>query len=201
MRLPFLPGTKNQTEAQLLERCRAGDLEAFDDLMARHQNRVFSLCLWLLRDHDAASDAAQETFIRAFRAIGNFRGECAVSTWLHRIAVNVAGDSATRRKRAAKPLSELETDDSPAPEAVAPLRENPLETLARNERQQAVRKALDELSEHHRTVLVLFDIQGHSYEDIAQVLELPIGTVKSRLNRARAALRERLETCRELFET
>ena len=92
------------------------------------------------------------------------------------------------------------TDDSPPPEPAAPLRENPLETLARNERQRAVREALNEVSEAHRLVLVLFDIQGHSYEEIAEVLELPIGTVKSRLNRARAALRERLETRRELFE-
>lgn len=200
MHLPFLSSNKNLTEAQLLERCKAGDVSAFDDLMARHQQRVFNLCLWLLRDHDAASDAAQETFIRAFRAIGNFRGDCAFSTWLHRIAVNVSGDSTTKRKRGPLPLTDLTTDDSPPPEAVAPLRENPLETLARNERQHAVREALNQLSEHHRLVLVLFDIQGYSYEEIAEVLELPIGTVKSRLNRARAALRDKLETRRELFE-
>ncbi len=200
MRLPFSPGSQNQTEAQLLERCRTGDLAAFDELMARHQQRVFNLCLWLLRDHDSANDAAQETFIRAFRAIGHFRGDCAFSTWLHRIAVNVSGDASNRRKRGPQPLSDIGTDDSPPPEPAAPLRENPLETLARNERQQAVREALNEVSEAHRLVLVLFDIQGYSYDEIAEVLELPIGTVKSRLNRARAALRERLETRRELFD-
>jgi RNA polymerase sigma-70 factor (ECF subfamily) len=201
MRLPFLSSNKNLTEAQLLERCRAGDVDAFDDLMARHQQRVFNLCLWLLRDHEAANDAAQETFIRAFRAIGNFRGDCAFSTWLHRIAVNVSGDSSTKRKRGPQPLSDLVTDDSPAPEPAAPLRDNPLETIARTERQRAVREALNALSENHRLVLVLFDIQGYSYEEISEVLELPIGTVKSRLNRARAALRDKLESCRELFET
>ncbi len=200
MRLPFLSSNKNLTEAQLLERCRAGDLDAFDDLMARHQQRVFNLCLWLLRDHDAANDAAQETFIRAYRAIGNFRGDCAFSTWLHRIAVNVSGDASTRRRKTPQPLSELATEDSPAPEPAAPLRENPLETLTRNERQRVVRDALNQLSEHHRLVLVLFDIQGYSYEEIAQVLELPIGTVKSRLNRARAALRDKLKLSRELFD-
>ena len=201
MHLPFQSSNKNLTEAQLLERCRAGEVDAFDDLMARHQQRVFNLCLWLLREHDTANDAAQETFIRAFRAIHNFRGDCAFSTWLHRIAVNVAGDSTTKRKRGPLTLSDITTDDSPPPEPAAPLRENPLETLARNERQQVVREALNQVSEHHRVVLVLFDIQGYSYEEIAAVLELPIGTVKSRLNRARAALRDKLETRRELFDT
>lgn len=200
MRLPFLPSAKNQTEARLIERCRAGDLSAFDELMARHQNRVFNLCLWMLRDHEAANDAAQDTFIRAYRALGNFRGDCAFSTWLHRIAVNIASDAAARRKRTPQPLSELETDDNPAPEPAGPARDNPIETLTRSERRHAVREALDTLPDHHRVVLVLFDIQGHSYEEIAEVLELPIGTVKSRLNRARAALRERLIPCRELFE-
>jgi RNA polymerase sigma-70 factor, ECF subfamily len=201
MRLPFSPNSHNQTEASLIERCRSGDLRAFDDLMARHQTRVFNLCLWLLRDHDAACDATQDVFIRAFRGLPNFRGDCAFSTWLHRIAVNVAGDAATKRRRAPMPLTEFENDDNPAPEIAAPAHDNPSETVTRHERRRAVREALAALPEHHRLVLVLFDIQGYAYDEIAEILELPMGTVKSRLNRARAALRDRLEPSRELFET
>ena len=201
MRLPFgSPASAPATpESRLIERCRAGDTGAFDDLMATHQNRVFNLCLWLLRDHDAAADAAQEVFIRAFRGLKNFRGDCAFSTWLHRIAVNIASDSATRRQRTPVPLSTLESDDSSFPEP-ASLGDDPGEAIARRERRQAVRDALNSLSDPHRLILVLFDIQGYAYEDIAQILEMPIGTVKSRLNRARSALREKLETRRELFE-
>ncbi len=201
MRPPFLSAAPvaSTPEARLIERCRAGDTGGFDELMAQNQNRVFNLCLWLLRDHEAATDATQEVFIRAFRGLHNFRGDCAFSTWLHRIAVNISSDHATRRQRTPVPLSTLETDDSPLPEPVSH-GDEPGEALARRERRQAVRAALESLPDHHRLVLVLFDIQGHAYEDIAQILELPMGTVKSRLNRARSALREKLEACRELFE-
>ena len=201
MRLPFVSAASavETPEMQLIERCRAGDLSAFDDLMARHQNRVYNLCLWLLRDPEAATDASQEVFIRAFRGLKNFRGDCAFSTWLHRIAVNIASDQAHRRQRMPLPLSTLDSEDSSFPEPAEP-GDDPGMSVARRERRQAVREALNSLPEHHRVVLVLFDIQGHAYEDIAQVLELPLGTVKSRLNRARAALRDKLEPCRELFE-
>jgi len=201
MRVPFAfnRAAAETPEARLIERCRAGDTGAFDELMARHQDRVYHLCLWLLRDAEAATDATQDVFIRAFRGLKNFRGDCAFSTWLHRIAVNIVSDEANRRQRAPLPLSALETDDSPAIEPVAP-GDDPGSAAARRERRRVVREALAALPDHHRLVLVLFDIQGYAYEDIAQILELPLGTVKSRLNRARAALREKLEPCRELFE-
>ena len=196
---PTITPSRANADAHLVARCRDGDLTAFDELMAQHQNRVFNLCLWLLRDHDAARDAAQDVFIRAFRGLKNFRGDCAFSTWLHRIAVNVANDAHQRRKRTPQPLSELETEDREAPEAVDHS-DDPAAASARRERRVAVRRALLELSEPHRVVLVLFDIEGHAYEDICAILQLPMGTVKSRLNRARAALRDKLEPCRELFE-
>jgi RNA polymerase sigma-70 factor (ECF subfamily) len=201
MRLPFTSSARSSktTEAWLIERCRGGDLTAFDELMAQHQNRVYNLCFWLLRDPEAASDATQEVFIRAFRALKNFRGDCAFSTWLHRIAVNIATDQANRRQRTPVPLSTLEHDDSTFPEPAAP-GDDPGTSFMRKERRKVVREALETLPDHHRLVLVLFDIQGYAYEEIAEILELPMGTVKSRLNRARAALREKLEPCRELFE-
>jgi len=188
-------------EQCLLDRCREGDLEAFDELVALHQDRVFSLCLYMLHDHDAAADAAQDAFVRAFRGLPKFQGQCAFGTWMHRIAANVALDALQKRKRTPLPHSSLARDDEDAASApeTPDHREAPHETADRHERRRAIRCALAALPEHYRLVLVLFDIQGHSYEEIAEQLELPAGTVKSRLNRARGALRAALEGDRELF--
>jgi len=195
-------------EHQLIERCRKGDLTAFDELVAQHQNRIYNLCYWTLGDADEAADAAQTVFVRAFRSFASFRGDAALSTWLHRIAINVTIDAARRRQRAPLPFSALESDDEAARPReldsasihLAAPENSAEEIVTRGERRRAVRAALHELSDHHRTVLVLFDIEGHSYEEIANLLELPLGTVKSRLNRARLALRDKLDACRELFE-
>ena len=186
-------------EERLIEQCRAGEMGAFDELMARHQDRVFNLCLWHSRDPEAASDATQEVFIRVFRSLKNFRGDCAFSTWLHRIAVNIALDQANWRQRTPVPISTLERSETSFPEP-ADTGDHPGEALTRRERRLAVREAMAALPEHHRLVLVLFDIQGYAYGEISEILKVPIGTVRSRLNRARAALREKLELHRELFE-
>lgn len=186
-------------EERLIERCREGEMGAFDELMARHQDRVFNLCLWHSRDPEAAADATQEVFIRAFRSLKSFRGDCAFSTWLHRIAVNIALDQANRRQRTPVPISTLESNETSFPEP-ADTGDCPGEALTRRERRLAVREAMAALPEHHRLVLVLFDIQGYAYGEISAILKVPIGTVRSRLNRARAALREKLELRRELFE-
>lgn len=193
--------------SKLLERCRKGDLQAFDDLVALHQNRVYNVCFWQLGQADDASDAAQEVFIRAWKGLGSFRGECAFSTWLHRIALNVTHDAARRRHRAPQPFASFSTagsspdqpDFEPENEH-APPSQGPEETSLRRERRQAVQDALARLPEHHRTVLILFDLEGHSYDEAADVLQVPPGTVKSRLNRARLALRRQLDECRELFD-
>lgn len=191
-------------DSALIERCRNGDLAAFDQIVERHQNRVYNLCYWSLNDPDEAADAAQDVFVRAWRSIAKFRGESELSTWLHRIALNVIHDAARRRQRVPLPFSATSTPNDDAGD-VPPLdpgdpAAGPQETIIRHERQQAVRRAMAELPEHHRLVLVLFDIQGHSYDEVAVLLELPVGTVKSRLNRARLALRDKLNSCRELFQ-
>jgi len=188
--------------AELVARAQRGDIEAFDRLVERFQNRVYNLCLWQLGDADEAADAAQDAFVRAWRALPKFRGDCAFSTWIHRIAVNVARDCQARRRNAPLAFSTLQNEDEPDFAERAPDDPNarPAETAVRLERQTAVRRALAELAPHHRIALVLFDIEGHSYEEVATILKLPMGTVKSRLNRARLALREKLESCRELFE-
>lgn len=192
---------QRERERHLLERCRNGDLDAFDELVLQHQDRIHNLCYWMLNDRDEAADAAQEAFLRAFRGLPKFQGQCAFGTWLHRIAANVCLDALHKRKRTPIPQSSLSRDDDDvASPELADTRESPHEAAARHERTRIIRRALATLPEHYRVVLVLFDIQGHAYEEIAELLELPIGTVKSRLNRARGALREGLQAHRELFE-
>ena len=184
-----------------VRRCLAGDLGAFDGLVHRYQDRVFALCLWMLANRDDAEDAAQDAFVRAFRGLANFRGDCAFSTWLHRIAVNAALDLSHRRSRAPLPYAALLSDEeSLPPEAIDP-EESPADLACRRERREAILSALRELPEQHRVAIVLFDIQGYAYEEVAAMLELPLGTVKSRLNRARLAMRAKLEDQRELFQS
>lgn len=182
-----------------IQAARHGDLEAFDRLVARHQNRVYTLCRYVVGDADDAADAAQETFVRAFRFLPKFRGDAAFSTWLGHIATNVARDFAVKRGKAPRPFSSLQNEDES--EWETPSTEiSPAESLLKTERRRAVRRALSRIPEHFRVVLVLYDLQGHSYEECAAQLQLPLGTVKSRLSRARGALRESLGADRELFE-
>ncbi len=178
---------------------RGGDLEAFDRLVVRHQTRVFNLCRWILGDEDEAADAAQEAFVRAFRFLPKFRGDAAFGTWLGHIASNVARDFAKKQKNAPRAFSTLGSDEDPDFEPVSS-GISPTESLLKSERQRVVQAALAQIPVHFRVVLVLYDLQGHSYEECAAQLELPLGTVKSRLSRARNALREALGPHRELFE-
>ena len=192
-------------ESEWIRRAQKGDLDAFDALVALHQNKVFNLCRWNLGNDEDAADAAQDVFVRAWKAIARFRGDCALSTWLHRIAINVISDTANKRKRAPLPFSGLDSGDDDEQTSELEVTDvsaesNPQDAALRNAKRLAVQKALAQLPENQRAVLVLFDVQGQSYEDVAAILELPLGTVKSRLSRARLALRAQLETCRELWD-
>jgi RNA polymerase sigma-70 factor (ECF subfamily) len=191
-------------DAELIDRCRRGDRSAFDSLVESYQNRIFNFCFMQLGSSDDAADAAQESFVRAWRFIAKFRHDCTFSTWLHRIAINVTRDTHGRRTSLPLPFSGLtENDDevitARAAQGADPAAQ-PSEQLLFSERRQAVSSALAALSTQHRLVLVLFDIEGNSYEEVATILQLPLGTVKSRLSRARQALRLQLEPWRELFE-
>ena len=202
--------TRAQQESDWIRRAQKGDLDAFDALVALHQNRIFNLCKWNLGDDEDAADAAQDVFVRAWKAIARFRGDCALSTWLHRIAINVISDTANKRRRAPTPLSSLtfanktqsstRTEESELETPDLSADADPQDAAARHEKRRAVQNALAALPRNQRAVVVLFDVQGHSYEDVAAILELPIGTVKSRLSRARLALRAQLEICRELWD-
>lgn len=191
---------KCDSEQQWVDAARQGDAEAFDHLVELHQDRIFNLCYWQLGNHDDAADAAQDAFVRAFRSLRKFRGESTFATWLHRIAVNVCFDARHKKRKGPLAYTDLGNEESTfEPDPGAPLHENPEQRSLRRERQLAVRQALAALPEHYRIALVLFEIEGYSYDTISHILKTPTGTVKSRINRARAALAKELAGEEELF--
>jgi len=168
----------------LIRRARDGDTAAFGELVQRYQTRIYAVCLRILADPEEARDAAQDAFITAFRKLAQFRGDAAFSTWLHRIAVNACYDELRRAKRRPMLHAIGAADDDPRPEPGPPSRD-PADEIAGTV--DAVR-ALASIPEDFRVVLVLADVEDLPYEEIARVLEVPVGTVKSRVHRGRIAL-------------
>jgi RNA polymerase sigma-70 factor (ECF subfamily) len=166
----------------LIARARAGDLEAFETLVRVHQDRIYNLAYRITGNHEDAADAAQEAFVRAFQGLARFRQDAAFGTWLHRIATNAALDL-VRRRPAVSPI-ELPADLS-APGG-------PEQEASRREISRRVQAALGAVPVEFRAAVVLRDLQGFAYEDIARVLQVPIGTVRSRISRGRDALRAQL---------
>lgn len=175
----------------LVRKAQSNDLHAFENLVGLYQNRVYNLCYHLTGNHDDAQDLAQEAFIRAYKALGNFRNEADFGTWLHRITLNVWLN--IKRKNSHKVVSLDEPyepgNGSNIQREVAALDGDPLEALEEKEFHGLIRSALNTLSEEHRAVLVLREIEGYSYEEVSRILGCSLGTVKSRLSRAREMLR------------
>lgn len=175
-------------EERLIAAARQGDPEAYGSLVRRYQERLHHVLYRFLQDADDAADVVQEAFLSAFLALGDFKGGARFYTWLYRIAMNHAIDL-RRRQSAARRNSARQVElGSPADPAVGPDR-----LAMQRDTAVALHRALGRLSQEHRLVLVLKDIEGMSYEEMAEVLEIPIGTVRSRLHRARLELREVLE--------
>jgi RNA polymerase sigma-70 factor (ECF subfamily) len=180
----------------LLERALSGDLDAFNDLVTCYQDQLFALVVRMVPDRDQASDVTQEAFFSAYRNLGSFRGG-SVKSWLNRIAVNAAMDTQrARKRRPVQPYPELE-DESWQP----PAREDadPVHTALATERTHALNAALASITTDQRTAIVLFDIEGYDYAEIADMTGVSLGTVKSRIHRGRLALRDRLVGRIELF--
>lgn len=190
----------------LVNRAKKNDLEAFEELVRLHQNKVYALCRQLCGNSDEAQDIAQEAFIRAYKAIDRFRNEADFGTWLHRITVNVWLNVCRRKNGQGVIVSLDETyqdteGSGGARHEVADQSADPQEALETNELRDLVRTALMNLSEEHRAVLVLREIEGYSYEEVARMLGCSLGTVKSRLSRAREAMKRRVnELARESKE-
>jgi RNA polymerase sigma-70 factor (ECF subfamily) len=180
----------------LLERAREGDLDAFNDLVVVYQDLLFALVVRMVPDRDQASDCVQEAFFSAFRNLSSFRGGI-VRSWLSRIAINAAIDTQRlRKRRPVDPYPELE-DDSWQPPADASA--DPVTTALETERHRALNRALAEVTDDQRAAIVLYDIEGYDYAEIAHMTGVSLGTVKSRIHRGRIALRGLLADQMELF--
>jgi RNA polymerase sigma-70 factor (ECF subfamily) len=182
-------------EPALVERCRQGDPQAFARLVALHESMVLNLAGRLLGDREEARDIAQDVFLQVYRTLGRFQGRSTLRTWIYRIVVNQCHNRQRwwrrRRRAAACPLETITPADEAQLAAVTP-GESPFDRVARRERARRLEAALLAVSFDHRAVLLLREVEGLSCEEIAATLDLPVGTVKSRLARARDSLRSAL---------
>lgn len=190
-------------ETALIERCLAGDDTAYDLLVQRYQDMVFNLAYRLLGNYEESVDIAQEVFLQVYRKLGTFRRDASLRTWIYRIVINRAKNRQRWWHRRFGEMTAVSLDDaeaSPRWDIATPTNGGPLapdEALERKEVSQLLLRAIDELPFSHRTILLLKEIEGLSYDEISETLDLPLGTVKSRLARARKSLRDKLDP--ELF--
>lgn len=183
---------KSLTDEQLVELAVTENPEAFGEIVKRWERKIFALCFGMLSREDEAKDAAQETFIAAYRNLPNFRGEAKVSSWLHRIAVN----QCLTKQRRTKTRSEtfLDDEDNSAEKVfVAPLNKSPARIIEQNERHLHVRHAVNSLPVDLRQVIVMKEFEEMTFQEISETLELPLSTVKSRVYTALKQLRMKLE--------
>jgi len=175
------------SDADYVRRLQRGETEAFEMLVRRHEKTIFNLVYRMLGDYDEAAEVSQEVFLSAYRAIGQFRGDANFSTWLYRISLN---HTSTRRKTLIRrPQRNVAIEDT---EPVRDLQPGPAETMEKKEIRERVQRALNSLEPDDATVILLRDLQDIPYEEVARLLEIPVGTVKSRLHRARQALKSQL---------
>ncbi|MFL5681231.1 MAG: sigma-70 family RNA polymerase sigma factor [Chloroflexota bacterium] len=180
----------------LLERARGGDLEAFNDLVRAYQDHLYALVVRMVPDRDQAADAVQEAFFSAYRNLASFRGG-SVRSWLSRICVNAAMDAQrAKKRRPVQPYPELE-DEAWQPKAGDDA--DPVRLVLTEERTRVLTAALGRITPDQRTAIVLFDVEGYDYAEIAEMTSVSLGTVKSRIHRGRLALRGLLEDRMDLF--
>ena len=190
-------------EKDLIEKAQKMDVQAFEQLVEKYQKKVFNIAFSMLNNMDDASDISQEVFIKAFKSIKHYKQNSSFSTWLYRITVNTCLDELRKRKNKSNVFSidqviHLESgevtrqleDDRPTPDSM----------VENNELRALVRDSISQLSDELKEVIILRDINGLSYDDIADMLDCPLGTVKSRINRARNALKEILKRKIELWK-
>jgi RNA polymerase sigma-70 factor, ECF subfamily len=192
--------TERDVDQLLVERVQRGDKHAFDLLVSKYQRKLGRLISRFVRDSAEAEDVTQDAFIKAYRALPGFRGESAFYTWLYRIGINTAKNYLLANKRRAPTSTPFDTDDAEAFEEASLLREvsTPENELMSKQVVDVVQSSLQQLPEDLRSALTLREIEGLSYEEIASVMNCPVGTVRSRIFRAREAVAENL---RPLLET
>ena len=194
------PGTEAPSVGLLVRQAQTGNIRAFEELVAIYQDKVVTLRYYLTGNRTDAQDLAQEVFVRAYTNLKSFRQDADLGTWLHRIALNL-WSNIQRRQKIPSPLSlddPVQTEKGEFTRTVVSDDQegDPVGALESKELQKSVQQAMKNLSEEYRIVLVLREIEGYSYEEIATITACSLGTVKSRLNRARQALREEVTTTR-----
>lgn len=189
-----------EIDQQLVERAQRGDKQAFGLLVSKYQRKLMRLLSRLVRDSAEVEDVAQETFIKAYRALPSFRGDSAFYTWLYRIGINTAKNFLVSQGRRAPTLTGFDSEEAETFEEGEQLRDNntPERLMLSKQIAETVDAAMDSLPEELRTAIMLRELEGMSYEEIAGVMECPIGTVRSRIFRAREAISEKL---RPLLDT
>ncbi|MGR4068784.1 RNA polymerase sigma factor RpoE [Halomonas sp. LR3S48] len=183
-----------ETDQQLVERAQKGDTRAFDLLVKKYQHKIIGLIGRYIQDHAEVQDVAQEAFIKAYRALGKFRAESAFYTWMYRIAINTAKNHLVSRGRR-PPGSDLDIADAEILDHSGRLSdiETPESSLARDQLEAAVFEAIENLPDDLRTAITLRELDGLSYEDIANIMQCPVGTVRSRIFRAREAVDQHIQ--------
>ena len=185
-------GQKDSVDKQLVERVRRGDKRAFDLLILKYQHKIISIVGRYLGDRNDVQDVSQETFIKAYRAIPNFRGESAFYTWLYRIAINTAKNHLVSKSRR-PPNIDIDIDDGEFQDNSAVLRDNesPQASLATKQMEEVIFRAIENLPSELRVAVTLREFEGLSYEEIARIMDCPVGTVRSRIFRAREAIEQK----------
>jgi RNA polymerase sigma-70 factor (ECF subfamily) len=182
-----------ETDQQLVERVQRGDKRAYDLLVLKYQHRIVGLVSRYMRDQDEVLDVTQEAFIKAYRALPGFRGDSAFYTWLYRIAINTAKNYLVSRSRR-PPDTDIDVDQGDAHEGSIALSdiENPENRLEGDQLEAVVYKAIDDLPEELKVAVTLREFEGLSYEEIAVIMECPVGTIRSRIFRAREAIEKKI---------
>ena len=186
--------TQDDNDQELVQRVQAGDQSAFNLLVLKYQHRVLKLVGRFVHDATEAEDVAQEAFLKAYRALSSFRGDSAFYTWLYRIAINTAKNALVSQRR--RPVDfDLDLQDPEQFERQAKLKEadTPEGVLLTEEIREVVERAMEQLPEDLRTAIVLRELEGLSYEEIAEAMDCPVGTVRSRIFRAREAIDKKLK--------
>lgn len=186
-------------EKELIAKAKQGDMQAFEELILKHEKIVYNVAFRMMNHSEDAKDISQEVFLKAYRNIKNFDERSMFSTWLYRITTNTCIDEMRKRKgkQSYSLEEELENEDGSMQRQIADEGDTPEESLMRGEEKGEILQALDTLSEEHRAAIILRDVKGLSYEEISEIIELPMGTVKSRISRARNQLKNEILKIRE----
>ena len=180
-----------ETEKDLIRRAKSGDQDAFGQLVLAHQNKVYTLCVHMVTNREEAEDLAQEAFLKAWRSLSSFQEESSFATWMHRLTTNVCLDHLRKQARRQNISTAVSLDDEESgwtePDDHT---QDPQRRLEQREQRELLAKALNELPEHHRRLIIMREVSGLSYQEIADALDADLGTVKSGISRARERLRK-----------